>query len=579
MLEVESSVGQNSAVRIETTEGTGAAFDLMVTGSNAGWPSALYGFSIMDVNHPGDGPRFQITPDGNVGIGTTSPGARLDVASPASGVTINVGRVGGQPSIKSTADWLIMDSNTDPTSINHFTSQNVILAYGGGNVGIGTMTSPNEKLEVSGNILLQRGNAIKFGIAGTGEWITQTESTPYGIQFFAGSSERMRVANTGNVGIGTMTPAGKLTIGNNVATGFLNNYDEYQMILFDANSAAASYGLGIIGNTIVFNSGAGAYSFDRAGTATSMYLSTAGNVGIGTTAPGAKLEIAASGNNNPANNGLYVLNPNNSDDDDDAILAVRVGGTSAGDPFISWDVFGESGWSMGIDNSDANKLKIASIWNDPATETKLTIDRNGSVGIGTTAPGKKFQVNDGDGYMTYGDSSGVQVYNPEASSGEVRLGAAWNKPGVYSSGNLYLGSEGSIVINDNNGEQWYFDGDNLYGAGASTIRLYGSEVYDVGTDLHLNPGGGTTYNDGNLTVSNNLTVSGLADIALTSYPGGTPSLDNRDVAYVYYGGECGVENHGKIRVGVWDDQVKPLLCWCGCQHGLCSYAYWRCITW
>lgn len=120
-----------------------------------------------------------------------------------------------------------------------------------------------------------------------------------------------------------------------------------------------------------------------------------GNVGIGTTAPGSKLhiEVPADKNDNPADNGIYVYNSGNAGDNDDAIITARVNGANAGDPFFSMDVNGVIGWSMGLDNSDGDKFKIANTWNDPGTATRLTIDGSGNVGIGTTVPRGTLDIN------------------------------------------------------------------------------------------------------------------------------------------------------------------------------------------
>lgn len=43
-------------------------------------------------------------------------------------------------------------------------------------------------------------------------------------------------------------------------------------------------------------------------------------------------------------------------------MAVRTNGASSGDPYFAWDINGVEGYSMGIDNSDGDKLKITDSW-------------------------------------------------------------------------------------------------------------------------------------------------------------------------------------------------------------------------
>ncbi|MGI6423381.1 MAG: tail fiber domain-containing protein [Candidatus Dojkabacteria bacterium] len=91
----------------------------------------------------------------------------VSIANAASGATLTVGRAAGQPNIKSSTDWFMIDSTSNPVSINHYVAQNVLLAYGGGRVGIG-MNGPSQKLDVAGSIrstghlFLNRGDPTIF---------------------------------------------------------------------------------------------------------------------------------------------------------------------------------------------------------------------------------------------------------------------------------------------------------------------------------------------------------------------------------------------------------------------------------
>jgi hypothetical protein len=120
-----------------------------------------------------------------------------------------------------------------------------------------------------------------------------------------------------------------------------------------------------------------------------MRILSNGNVGIGETAPTARLQVKASGTSNPNINGLYVYNPTSGSGD--AIITARVNG-QGGDPYVSFDTYGYAGWAFGMDSSDSGKLKWGHSWSSLTTSTFMTLDNSGNLGIGTTSPGHKLDI-------------------------------------------------------------------------------------------------------------------------------------------------------------------------------------------
>ena len=64
--------------------------------------------------------------------------------------------------------------------------------------------------------------------------------------------------------------------------------------------------------------------------------------------------------------------------------AIDINNTGGGDPKINFQLSGTSTFSMGIDNSDADKFKIGT--SALENNTRLTIDASGNVGIGHSSP-------------------------------------------------------------------------------------------------------------------------------------------------------------------------------------------------
>ena len=93
-------------------------------------------------------------------------------------------------------------------------------AYFSAKVGIGT-DSPGAKLDVSGDVLIDSGEYLSWGTVGATSIEGSTASNK--LQFRTNSSDRMIINSTGNVGIGTTSPNQKLEVVGNIKTSGTGN--------------------------------------------------------------------------------------------------------------------------------------------------------------------------------------------------------------------------------------------------------------------------------------------------------------------------------------------------------------------
>lgn len=152
--------------------------------------------------------RVRVDSSGNVGIGTSSPSAALDVAKSSGNLYLRDGTTGNASIFMTAAGSSYAEIQAASFGISF--NMPLVLQRQGGNVGVGT-SSPSNQLSVAGNNSATISfdwtgdNAAKASIAAnhsTGE-VRYTAVTNYFPTFYSNNAERMRIDSSGNLLVGT----------------------------------------------------------------------------------------------------------------------------------------------------------------------------------------------------------------------------------------------------------------------------------------------------------------------------------------------------------------------------------------
>ena len=248
----------------------------------------------------------------STGVFTNVTGTLLTAAQPnitslgtitslvATTADINAGTIDGTVIGGSTAAAATVTTFTS-TGIDDNATSTAITIDASENVGIGT-SSPSEVLHIGGasTTKLQISSTSATGISGihfgdpadVNSGRVQYEHTTDHMGLFTNNAERMRIDSSGNVGIGTSSPARTLeitaagTVAQRWSNTSANNYVE----------------MGTTGGSVRFGTNSGAFNLltggdaAYAGEATALTVDASGNVGIGTSSPARALHVnSASG--------------------------------------------------------------------------------------------------------------------------------------------------------------------------------------------------------------------------------------------------------------------------------------------
>lgn len=311
------------------------------------------------------------------------------------------------------------------------------FVYSGSNVGIGT-TSPGFKLEVAGSTKVQylqiQDNGYGGGLPTTPEIYSPASAT---LAISAGGSERLRIDSSGNVGIGTSSPATKLALAGSTATTFGLSLEpsgwntakhrltvpisgDVSMWSFNWDGSSVDSALYAPASILLSQ---GTITFNTTGSANSpaarMIINTVGNVGIGTTSPSYKLDVSGSFRVDGTNGDFIVDSTGNdiyltrnganyfiANQASSAISFLMGAGVSqslflASNGNVAVGATSTSGYKLYVAGDTwiggtTNYIDGTTILRTAGASEVMRVASSGNVGIGTTSPSKKLEVASSD---------------------------------------------------------------------------------------------------------------------------------------------------------------------------------------
>ena len=358
-------------------------------------------------------------------------------------------------------------------------------------LGIGT-TSPAREVHVTtagqnGVRLTSTAFGADFGLLSS---VGGTNG--FGIYDYTASAYRFNIDSSGNVGIGTSSPSAKLTSSGVSGTTLIQavGVDSNGFADVEIKSTGTSGGSRLYFSDTAAQSGSIKYShsnnsmqFSTAATER-MRIDSSGNVGIGTSSPDTLAHLAAGA-------GAAVLRLENTDtflSNDEVVGKIEFETQDEGGAGVNAYIQG-----VGVSTDGATRLEFGT-GTSGSPSTRMTVNNNGNVGIGTSSPSEIFEVSTATANTAYlrvgttlatsshtvdSDIAGLEFYSGDSSgSGSGVKGSIRYKYGSASGATTHMTFHTADVSGSNDVERMRIDasGNLLVGKSASNSGTAGIEL-------------------------------------------------------------------------------------------------------
>ena len=489
--------------------------------------------SVMAM-YTGGTERMRIDSSGNVGIGLTTVGTKLDVSGVTRSTTFSVGASGGTAAfgagtISTDANWgMYFRANTGAASAEfvfvngagtermriestvgqmQITSTGTPLLADSSFAGLSSIGSRNSNasgipgVSINSNVAWTTAKStgqIHFDGLTTGSTYTvfssiysisgtnTTTGAPTSLVIntsdgTANAVERMRIDPSGNVGVGTSGPSSKLTVLSGTNNGITVSDGTVTSIFFNTSSSVGS--LGTQSNH--------PFTF-WANNAERMRIDSSGNVGIGTSTPSTKLHVVGNITQNATiaswNAPISVYQNNVAsfwNNGPSTVIGHNVVfGTSYATTRIGAGYATTIGLSLdGLGSIDFSVAGTDVAGSTPSFTNAMRITSAGRIGMGSTSPAVKLEVSSTDAILI---PKGTTAQRPTGVSGYVRFNSDLGQYEGY------------------NGTAWGALGGGATGGGANQVFYENGQTVSVNYTI---TSGKSAMSTGPITINSGITVT------------------------------------------------------------------------